>query len=177
MADLSGMDERNTSVTPGIMVGGAIEYDFKSPLVVMWGALLTLLYHCHRGCMSCPSQHKTMIQSFIKKPVHTWHVSMDCLVQVAVLPWPVRSPNLPQSKVWNFLVHSNPICRVSLSCCNSCELMLCRRGYNSFMILFHTELLLVSRPEGVSHPTDMEPAVCSLPVSDLLAFPPLHLGA
>lgn len=59
MADLSEKDdnvaERNTGLTSGIMVGGAMVCDFKPPLVVMWSALLILLYHCHLGCKSYPS--------------------------------------------------------------------------------------------------------------------------
>lgn len=67
------------------------------------------------------------------------------------IQWSARFPNFYQFK------HSGQLEWISRASYNIFGFPLNRRKNNSFMPLFYTEMLIVSRPEEVRHPTDMGP--------------------
>uniref|UniRef100_A0A3B3Q6S2 Tc1-like transposase DDE domain-containing protein n=1 Tax=Paramormyrops kingsleyae TaxID=1676925 RepID=A0A3B3Q6S2_9TELE len=91
------------------MVWGAIGYDFRLSLVVIWGTLIAQRYVSdilHPHVLPLLRQHPgTVFQQDNARP-HMACVSMGCLCHVEVLLQPARSPHLsPIEHVWDLLRH------------------------------------------------------------------------
>uniref|UniRef100_A0A3B3TC28 Tc1-like transposase DDE domain-containing protein n=1 Tax=Paramormyrops kingsleyae TaxID=1676925 RepID=A0A3B3TC28_9TELE len=91
----------------GIMVWGAIGYDFRSSLLVILGTLTAQRYVSDvlRLCvLPLLRQHPGTIFQQDNIHPHTARVATNCLRHVEVLPWPARSPDRsPIEHVWDQL--------------------------------------------------------------------------
>ncbi|GFT51179.1 transposable element Tc1 transposase [Trichonephila clavipes] len=101
--------QRNTAITPGMKVWGAISYDSRSSLVGIHRFLTaqqnvdTILLLV---VLSFTARHpRTSFQRDNSRP-HTTRVSLVCLRAVGTLPWPARSQDLsPIKHVWDMVGH------------------------------------------------------------------------
>lgn len=125
-------------------------------------AFATLLTFCF-GILY-PSSDSNLVNSFNKTaPIHTRCVCMNCLHHVYVHLWlPDFSvcPRMNTCKI-NSVINSNsvqiygprgPVSTVGVSCC--------WREYNSCMIFFYIESLLLSRPDLFPDFADLVLAMC-----------------
>ncbi|GFV37092.1 transposable element Tcb2 transposase [Trichonephila clavipes] len=99
--------QRHATPTAGVMVWGAIAYNIRSPLILIYGTMSSQRYvhdilqpHLLRLMQRLP---RAIFYQENDRP-HTARVSQACLYTVNTLPWPTRSPELsPIEHIWDHL--------------------------------------------------------------------------